>query len=273
VAVITFSREAHSGTQGLARLLAQRLGYRYVSRDELTRSVTIRSGVQRQARTQETEGRSLSLWEQFGEQLTGARDAYVAALRQAVTDLAIADNVVIVGHGAGLFLGDMRTVVRVFVVAPTADRATRLMAEEGLDADKARQAIEKQDRESAEYLRYVFGVDWLDPHQWDLVVNVGRTDPEAILDMLAQYTHSLVRDGAEAADLQRQRLSSRLEQAIIKEDLGVDRLKVHFDGSVLVLDGEALTIPDRERAEAIARALAEEAELRNNIVVRPPSSA
>lgn len=273
MAVITFSREAHSGTQDLARILAQRLGYRYVSRDELTRSVAIRSGVQRQAQTQETEGRSLSLWEQLGEQLTGARDAYVAALRQAVTELAIADNVVIVGHGAGLFLADMRTVVRVFVVAPIADRITRLMAEQGVDADKARQAIERQDRESAEYLRYLFGIDWLDAHQWDLVINIGRIDPEATVDMLVHYTHALVRDGAEATDLQQQRLSSRLEQAIIKEDLGVDRLAVHFDGRVLVLEGEALTIADRERAESIARTLAEEAELRNNIVVRPPSSA
>ena len=39
MAVITFSREAHSGTRDLARLLAQRLGYRYVSRDELTHAV------------------------------------------------------------------------------------------------------------------------------------------------------------------------------------------------------------------------------------------
>src|SRR4051794_7665776 len=111
--VVTFSREAHSGTQDLARLLAERLGYRYVSRDELTRMVAARSGVRRDADAPETEGRSFSLWEQIGEQLTGERDAYTTALKQAVTELAIADNVVIVGHGAGLFLTDMRSVVRV----------------------------------------------------------------------------------------------------------------------------------------------------------------
>jgi hypothetical protein len=73
VAVITFSREAHSGTQDLARLLAQRLGYRYVGRDELTEAVTSRGGVQRVPQTSESEGRALSRWEQFGEQLTGDR--------------------------------------------------------------------------------------------------------------------------------------------------------------------------------------------------------
>jgi cytidylate kinase len=271
--VVTFSREAHSGTQDLARLLADRLGYRYVSRDELTRMVTARSGVRRDAQAPETEGRSLSLWEQLGEQLTGEREAYITALRQAVTELAIGDNVVIVGHGAGLFLTDMRSVVRVFVVASVDDRVARLQAEEHLEAAQARQAIERQDRQSAEYLRYVFGVDWLDPHHWDLVINTGRVEPEAVLDMLQHFTSAQVRDQSEAADLQRKRLSGRIEQALIKDDLGVDRLTVRFEESTLVLEGEALTLDDRERAETTARAIAPEAALDNQIVVRPPSSA
>src|SRR5947208_14759682 len=87
VAVITFSREPHSGTQDLARLLAERLGYRYVGVDELTRAVTARSGVERPPQTSENEGRALSLWEQLGEQLTGDREAYTIALRAVTTDL------------------------------------------------------------------------------------------------------------------------------------------------------------------------------------------
>ena len=271
--VVTFSREAHTGTRDLARQLAQQLGYRYVSRDELTSVVTARSGVHRRTRDQETEGRSLSLWEQLSEQLSGTRDAYIAALRAAVTELALADNVVIVGHGAGLFLADMRSVLRVFVIASVADRVARLQAEQGLDLSHARQSIERQDRESAEYLRYVFGVDWLDPHQWDLVINTGRSDPEAVLAMLVEYTRSLVRDQAETVDLQRQRLSTRIEQALIKADVGVDRLAVHFESSTLTLEGEALTLDDRERAESVARSLAPEAAIDNQISVRPPSSA
>ena len=71
--VVTFSREAHSGTQDLARLVARRLGYRYVGRDELTQAVAARSGVERVPQTVESEGRALSRWEQLGEQLTGDR--------------------------------------------------------------------------------------------------------------------------------------------------------------------------------------------------------
>ena len=47
------------------------------------------------------------------------------------------------------------------------------------------------------YLRYLFGIDWLDPHGWDLVINTGRANLNAVLDMLGQYTSTLIRDEAE----------------------------------------------------------------------------
>jgi cytidylate kinase len=275
VAVITFSREAHSGTQDLARLLAQRLGYRYVGRDELTEAVTARGGVQRVPQTSESEGRALSRWEQFGEQLTGDRATYVASLKAVITDLALADNVVIVAHGAGQFLGDMRGVVRVFVVAPREDRLARLASEGVEDADQARRLIDQQDRESADYLRYLFGIDWLDPHAWDLVINTGRANINAVLDMLAHYTSALIRDEAEHDQLARRQLAGHIEQALLgDQSLGVDKLSVQVvETGKLVLEGEALAREDRQRAEVIARALAPDTEVDNRIVVHPPRSA
>ena len=275
MAVITFSREAHSGTRDLARLLAQRLGYRYVSRDELTRAITTRSGVERVPISDESEGRALSKLEQLGEQLTGDREAYVAALKAIITEIAMADNVVIVGHGAGQCLGDMRSVVRLFVVAPLEDRIARLL-DEGLatSPSEARKILEREDRESAAYLRYLFGIsDWLDPHNWDLVINSGSADPEATLEMLARYTEQLIRDHAEHTDLNRKRLASRIEERLLADDdLGVDKLAVAFDDGAILIRGEALTQEDRDRAEMIARAVAPEAIIDNQIVLRPPTS-
>ena len=275
MAVITFSREAHSGTRDLARQLAQRLGYRYVSRDELTQAISARSGVERVPVSAETEGRALSMWEQLGEQLSGDREAYVAALKAVITEIATSDNVVIVGHGAGLFLSDVRSVLRVFVVAPIDDRVARLLNEGSASSPSdARKQLEREDRESAAYLRYLVGVsEWLDPHNWDLVINSGRADPEATLEMLARYTEQLVRDHAEQIDLVRKRLASRIEERLLAdEDLGVDKLAVAFEGAALVLQGEALTQEDRARAELTARSLAPEAVIDNQIVLRPPTA-
>jgi hypothetical protein len=183
--------------------------------------------------------------------------------------------VVIVGHGAGQFLTDLHSVVRVFVVAPMEERISRVVDEgSAADADAARRLIEQQDRESAEYLRYLFGIDWLDAHQWDLVINTGRASADAALEMLVQYTQSLIRDRSEHTDLRRQQLASRVEHALLGDDsLGVDRLNVQFVGEALVLQGEALAAEDRQRAESLARALAGDVAVENRIVLRPPTSA
>jgi osmotically-inducible protein OsmY len=107
-----------------------------------------------------------------------------------------------------------------------------------------------------------------------VVINSGRVDPEAALDMLARYTERLVRDREEHTDLNRMQIASRIEQALLgDEDLGVNKLRVRFETGGLVLEGEALAQDDRQRAEAIARALAPEAPIDNQIVLRPPTSA
>jgi cytidylate kinase len=274
VTVITFSREAHSGTRDLARLLADRLGYRYVSRDEITAAAHARSGLDRTPQTPESEGRALSFVEQLGEQLSGDRAAYRAALESVVTEFAMDDDVVIVGYGAGLFLRDLRSLVRVFVVAPFEDRVARVIAEGEPDAERARREVEQQDRESAAFLRYLFGIDWLEPHNWDIVINVGRTDVTAAIEMLATYAQTLGRTQAEQDELSRRELINRLEQTLLAvPDLGLDKLRISIASGTVVLEGHALFQEDRERAEALARSTAPEAVLDNRIVVRPPSSA
>ncbi|MBV9173458.1 MAG: cytidylate kinase family protein [Chloroflexi bacterium] len=274
MAVITFSREPHSGTRDIARLLAERLGYRYVSRDELTEAVRARSGLERTPHKPESEGRALSLLDKLGEQLTGDQATYRAALKAVVTELAMSDNVVMVGHGAGQFLGDVRGVIRVLVVAPMEDRIARVMAEGEVDADRARRIVEEQEHESGAYLRDLFGIDWLDPHHWDLVINAGRASTHATLDMLVHYAESLVRNQSDQETLSRIQLATRIEQALLADDeLGVSKLRVHIETGAVVLEGEALAQEDRERAEERARWVDPRVPLDNRIVVRPPQSA
>jgi hypothetical protein len=205
--------------------------------------------------------------------MTASSAAYRAALEAVITEFVMDDNGVVVGYGAGLFLQDLRSLVRVFVVAPFEDRVARVVDEGEVDADRARRQVEQQDRESAAFLRYLFGIDWLDPHNWDLVINVGRADATAAIEMLATYAASLTRTPAEQEHMARQELAKRLEQALLAApDLGLNKVRVRIESSTVVIEGEALAREDRERAEALARSAAPDAAVDNRIAVRPPSS-
>jgi hypothetical protein len=167
----------------------------------------------------------------------------------------------------------MHTVVRVFVVAPLDERIARVQAEGIHDPAEARHVIEHEDRQSGEYLRYLFGIDWRDPHNWDLIINSGQADVNAAVEMLVRYTETLVRGQQEHADLGRLQVLSRIEQVLLREqELGIDKLRVAFAEDRLVLQGDALAAEDRDKAEALAREIAPDLPIANQIAVRPPST-
>ena len=163
-----------------------------------------------------------------------------------------------------------------YPIRPATDTALMLalahtLAAEGLHD---REFLERYSAGYEEFERYLFGVDWLDPHQWDLVINTGRANVDAALDMLTSYAQSVVRHPSEQDRLGSLQLASRIERALLADDtLGVDKLEVQFDNSTLVLQGEALAEEDRARAETIARTLAPEAIIDNHIVLHPPTTA
>jgi cytidylate kinase len=265
LAIVTFSREAHSGTQDLARLLAQRLGYRYVARDALTRALADASGVAGVAQGSDSEGRPLSFWEQWRGNPARQR----AVLTAVVAELALEDGVVMVGHGAGQIFTPLRTALRVFVVDTPAHRARRLV-DEGMDPSRARRAIADEDRVSASYLRYLFGIDWRDPHHWDLVLNMARLDAERAADLIAHDAASLSRDADDQRRLDQLRLRARLELALHDDaDLGVGRVRVTLTDDRVLLEGDALAPEDRQRAETTVARLAPGLSIDNRIVVRP----
>jgi cytidylate kinase len=98
-------------------------------------------------------------------------------LRAVVYSAALADDVVFLGRGVGMLLGDLSHALRVLVVAPEEVRVTRVMRQ-GVSArpgpksrEEAEEIVRRADRDRAGYLRYLFNVDWLSPHIHDLVVN------------------------------------------------------------------------------------------------------
>ena len=86
-----------------------------------------------------------------------------------------------------------------------------------LSRERARDLIRKHDRDTSGYMRYMFNIDWLEPHHWDMVVNTGRFSVDEVVEMVTAIVGSGM---LEPSVLDRQRLgnlalASRVEATVL----------------------------------------------------------
>jgi cytidylate kinase len=90
---------------------------------------------------------------------------------------------VLVGRGAQFLLPrDKGLAVR--LIAPLGYRVEEVMRREGLDQTEACRLIEEADRGRRDFARRYFQKDIGDPHLYDLVLNVERLGPAAVVQQI-----------------------------------------------------------------------------------------
>jgi len=261
---------------GRSGAIAERLNYRLVERGELIR-LAERIGGPDVAwdRAPEMRERSPSFWERLNEE----RRRYASVLRRVTTELAEEDEVVIVGLGSGQLLKGLSNVLRLQLIAPMDVRLERVM-ERGFDEvhgplsrDKARDLIRKSDRDIGGYMRYMFNIDWLEPHHWDLVINTGRFGVRETVDMVAAIVESGM---LQPSTLDKQRLAnlalaSRVEATVLGDPtVWVNGLKVVAQDGRVRMEGEVITEEDRDAVEQIVRSIEGVRQTENDLRVQPP---
>jgi len=276
MAVITISRHPGSLGDTISRAMAERLSYRLVERTELVQ-LAERIGGSDVAwdRAPELRERSPSFWERLNEE----RRRYASVLRRVTTQLAEEGDVVIVGLGSGQLLKGLGNVLRLQIIAPMDVRLERVM-ERGFDdvagplsRDRARDLIRKQDREISGYMRYMFNIDWLEPHHWDLVINSGRFNVAETVEIVAAIVDS---GSLEPTSLDRQRLgnlalASKVEATVLGDpSVWVNGLKVVAQDGRVRIEGEVITEEDRDAVEQIVRAIEGVRQTDNDLRVQPP---
>jgi cytidylate kinase len=276
MAVITISRHPGSLGDTIARALAERLNYRLIERSELIR-VAERIGGSDVAwdRAPELRERSPSFWERLNEE----RRRYASVLRRAITQLAEDDDVVIVGLGGGQLLKGLNNVLRLQIIAPMDVRLERVM-ERGFDdvagplsRDQARDLIRRSDRDIGGYMRYMFNIDWLEPHHWDVVINTGRFSVSQTVEMVAAIVYSGM---LEPSSIDKQRLAnlalaSRVEATVLGDPtVWANGLKVVAQDGRVRIEGEVITEEDRDAVEQIVRGIDGVRQVENDLRVQPP---
>lgn len=116
--------------------------------------------------------------------LSAAMEDYVRIVGMVILNIAKEGNVLIIGRGSQVLLKDNPEALHIKVIAPLPRRVEKLMRTEGITQREATQRILASDQARAEYLRRYYGVNWLDPQLYDLVINTGRISIQTAVQLV-----------------------------------------------------------------------------------------
>lgn len=188
--LVCISRAAGAGGEEVGRLVAERLGMRYID-EEIVLQAAARAGLDPE--TVADEERRRPFLAGLLEYLAAGADPAILPLdteslpsesvrtfiRDAIQEVGAAGGAVIVAHAASFALGKHEPrPLRVLITAPPDVRAARIAAADGLGEREAAKAVGRSDADRADYLKRFYGVSQELPVHYDLVVNTEALSTE-----------------------------------------------------------------------------------------------
>jgi len=174
MAIITISRGCSSHGQEIAEKVAAKLGYQCVSREILIEASHFFHVPEMKLL------KSLHNAPSILERITHGKEIYLAYVQAALLEHAKEDNIVYHGHAGHLLMPEICHVLKIRVIAELNQRIEFLQQKQNLSRHEAAAFIKKEDRERAQWTRYLYNIDINNPQIYDIVVNIGwLTIPDA----------------------------------------------------------------------------------------------
>jgi hypothetical protein len=195
--LVCISRDFGAQGDTVGRLVADRLGLRYVDEEVIARAAErggIESGVVADA--EQRKSRLLRVLDLLtdvgaGSGMMGVEPAPVRQAREAEHRQLILDvleeiggegNAVIVAHAASMALAGRDGMLRVLVTASPEVRRKRLAESEG--EEQAAKLVKQSDAARAEYFKRFYSIEQELPSHYDLVVSTDSIPPEQAAEII-----------------------------------------------------------------------------------------
>ena len=268
MAIIAISRGTFSSGEALAKCLAERLGYRCISREVILDEAAKGYGVPAEELTA-AMGKPPSFW----ERVAGARSGHLIFVQAALCAQAREGNLVYHGLVGHLLLPGISHVIGVRVIADMEFRLKAAMQQQNLAREDAMAHIEKVDKERRHWIRFLFDVEWDDPYLYDVVLNLSRTSPATACDMVARMTEQeeFKPTAASVKALEDLALSSRVSAALARDarTRGAD-LSVTANGGIVTITGTTRTPAVLEVVPLVVRQVEGVKEVRSELITVTP---
>ena len=271
--LVTIARQLGSLGDEIGEALAERMRLRYLDHHVLLGQVREFGEVQPDA--PEIAETRPTFWERLNEE----RRRHAIIVRYGVYTFAREDDGVIVGLGANFLLRNIGHTLRVLTCAPLQLRTERIM-EKGaggrpgqMGREAAAELVRQSDRERGGYIRYMHNADWLDTHNYDLVLNTeNHTVEQLVHDIAFAVERAELTPTAQSLQaIDDLTLASRVEAALISNaGIWIHGLKATAERGVVTIAGEVITDEDREYAEEVARGVPDVRIVENELRIQPP---
>ncbi len=234
MAIVTISRGSASGGLLLANALGERLGYEVVGREEILRDAARFGAPEDELR--EALLKPPSFW----ERLKHTRRRYLAFVQLALCQQVQSDGVIYHGNAGHVLLYGLPHLFCVRLIAPIAFRVQQIMQEQNLSREQALELIETVDKERQAWTRFLYGLDYLDPHLYDLIVNLKVLSVDGAAELVASAVQrpelATTDEGRKAmADLL---LASRVRAAVAADKRTAStQVKVEAKEGLVILSG------------------------------------
>ncbi len=250
--IITVSRGSFAGGRAIAEKLQQTLGYPSLSREQVLTQAAQEYGI-----LESELSKSLNEVPSFWQQASGKRLAYVKCVTAVLLDHASQGNLVYHGNVGHLLLSGVPHVLRVRVVADMEYRIRAAMAQVNLSRDAAIAHIRRVDEERSRWARLLYGVDWEDPTQYHLTVNLGLVSAASACETIVRL--AAMPEFVPTAEGQREyddlRLSCRVWGSLARNPgTRSASLRVQAKSGEVVISG---SVPSTQALELIPRVVSE----------------
>jgi cytidylate kinase len=203
---VTIARRMGSGGAYVGRVIAERLGLRYVDREVLHRAAET-LGVEREQLERAREYVS-TFWERFfGSLSLGPPDgpyspppvqysdkALFECQSKILREMAASEDCLIVGYGAAYVLPRHPRMVNFFFHAPLRFRVRRVAEIYKFeDEERAREMVEESDRLRARYFREMTGRDWACADNYHLCVDTSMRPLPDLAEGLTSFVERRLR--------------------------------------------------------------------------------
>ena len=195
--IITIGRQYGSAGHSIGKILADDLGIKYYDKELLERAA-------------KDSGLCQELFENHDEKPTNSflyslvMDSYSFGYGSTMMDMPLNQKVflaqfdaikkisqdgpcVIVGRCADYALASNPDCLSIFVHADMDDRIKRVSKREDVTESKAKDMIQKRDKQRSSYYNYYTCKKWGDSRSYDLTLNTSKITPEACVDIILDF--------------------------------------------------------------------------------------